>query len=126
MVLRIEFLKNISGLAIWILTILFSACSEVKPYRLEPGELFPDGKPVGQPYSTAHRKIRMVRVSSVEEADSFYTALQGKYPACKTVYTYDVPCATYEVAIIRIMDSAVIAKGIREIHFVETVKSARE
>ena len=106
----------------WLIVAM--ACSEVRPYRPEPGELFPDGKPLGQPYSAAHREIRMVRVSSVEEADSFYRALQDKYPECGTVYTYDVPDATYEVGIIRIMDSAVVARGIREIHFVETVKTA--
>ena len=98
------------------------SCSEMRPYRLEPGELFPDGKPVGQPYSSRHRDIRMVRVSSMQEADSFYTAMRSRHPECCADYTHEVPGGTYEVGIIYIRDSAVIAGGIREIHFVETVK----
>lgn len=101
---------------------VFMACSEVRPYRLEPGELFPDGKPLGQPYTHKQPEIRMVRVSSAHEADSFYMALQDRHPEYETDYTHDTPAGTYEVGIVRIMDSAVIAKGIKEIHFVETVK----
>lgn len=111
--------------ALWALPVLM-ACSEVRPYRLEPGELFPDGKPLGQPYTHKRPEIRMVRVSSVCEADSFYMTLRDKHPKCETSYTHDTPAGTYEVAIIRIMDSAVIAQGIKEIHFVETVKPKRK
>lgn len=98
------------------------ACSEIRPYRLEQGELFPDGKPLGQPYTHKQPEIRMVRVSSVHEADGFYMTLRDKHPECEISYTHDTPAGTYEVAIICIMDSAVIAQGIKEIHFVETVK----
>lgn len=105
-----------------LVPIIVIACTEVQPYRLEPGELFPDGKPVGQPYSSRHRDIRMVRVSSMQEADSFYTAMRSRHPECCADYTHEVPGGTYEVGIIYIRDSAVIAGGIREIHFVETVK----
>ena len=71
---------------------------------------------------TGHRDIRMVRVSSMQEADSFYTAMRSRHPECCADYTHEVPGGTYEVGIIYIRDSAVIAGGIREIHFVETVK----
>lgn len=101
------------------------SCSEVSPYRLESGNLFPSGRPVGQPYSSRHRDVRMVRVSSVQEADSFYSAMRDSYPECRADYTHKVPDGTYEVGIIYIKDSAVIARGIREIHFVETVKPKR-
>lgn len=106
--------------------LMLMACSDIKPYRLEPGELFPDGRPLGQPYTHKQPEIRMVRVSSVNEADSFCMALPEKYPGCRIYYTHDTPAGTYEVGIIRIMDSAVITKGIKEIHFVETVKPKRK
>lgn len=108
------------------LLILLIGCSEVSPYKLEPGELFPDGKPVGQSRSAREQGIRMVRVYSVHEADSFYKAMNEKHPHCNADYTHAVPENTYEVGIIRFRDSAVVAKGIREIHFVETVKPGRE
>lgn len=108
------------------LFILLMACTEVKPYKPEPGELFPDGKPVGQSRSVRQQDIRMVRVHSVHEADSFYKAMKEKYPDCRADYSHAVPENTYEVGIIRFGDSAVVAKGIREIHFVETVKPKRE
>lgn len=111
--------------ALWVFPVLV-ACSDIKPYRLEPGELFPDGRPLGQSYTHKQPEIRMVRVSSVHEADSFCMALPEKYPGCRIYYTHDTPAGTYEVGIIRIMDSAVIAKGIKEIHFVETVKPKRK
>lgn len=136
--------------AAWlIMALMLGACTEVTPYRIEPGELFPDGKPVGQPYTSKRTDIRMVRVSSVQEADSFFTALcrNGKYEQVFTyhpssgrkmryywadtadgemLYTHDVPEGTYEVGIIHIRDSAINAKGIREVHFVETVKLKRK
>lgn len=108
------------------LFILLMGCSEVIPYKLEPGELFPDDKPVGQPRSARQQDIRMVRVCSVHEADSFYKTMNKKHPHCNADYTHAVPEDTYEVGIIRFRDSAVVAKGIREIHFVETVKPERE
>ena len=107
--------------SLWLLLVVV-ACSEVRSYSLEPGELFPDDKPLGQPYTHAQPEIRMVRVSSVHEADSFYTAIRDKYPECSVSYTHTTPAGTYEVGIVRVMDSAVIAKGIKEIRFVETVK----
>lgn len=60
--------------------LMLMACSDIKPYRLEPGELFPDGRPLGQFYTHKQPEIRMVRVSSVHEADSFCMALPEKYP----------------------------------------------
>lgn len=106
--------------------MLLMACAEVSPYRLEPGELFPDGKPVGQSRSVRQQDIRMVRVQSVREADDFYRAMKVRYPDCCADYTHIVPENTYEVGIIRFWDSVVVTEGIREIHFVETVKPRRE
>lgn len=118
---RVEARQYVCISALWTFPLLM-ACSDVKSYSLEPGELFPDGKPLGQPYSYKQPKIRMVRVSSVHEADSFCLALPNKYPRCRIYYTHDTSVNTYEVGIIRIMDSMIVAKGIKEIHFVETVK----
>lgn len=106
---------------------LSSSCTEVPAYRLEKGELFPDGKPVGQPYTSKRTDIRMVRVSSVTEADSFFVALCRNRQANVTMtYTHEVPERTYEVGIIYIHDSVINARGIREVHFVETFKTKRK
>lgn len=124
--------------------LLTTYCKE-RPVRLEGVELFPDGKPLGQPYTAEMSDIRMVRVSSVREADSIFAALSRNinygnvvsYPlpdgdsiryskdektGNKMIYTHRMQLETYEVGIIYIQDPAVNAKGIREIHFVETVK----
>lgn len=111
--------------AFWTFPLLM-ACSDVKSYCLEPGELFPDGKPLGQPYTYKQPEIRMVRVSSVHEADSFCLALPNQYPGCRIYYTHDTPVNTYEVGIIYIMDPMLNARGIKEIHFVETVKPRKK
>ena len=123
--LRIRIGKNACIPVLGLLLVVVS-CSEMKPYRLEPGELFPGGKPLGQPYTHKQPEIRMVRVSSVHEADSFCTAIRDEYPGCRISYTHGTPAGTYEVGIVRVMDSAVIAKGIREIRFVETIKPKRK
>ena len=132
-----------------IVALMIVACTEAPSYRLEPGELFPDGKPVGQPCTSKRTDIRMVRVASVQEADSFFAALcrNGKYRHVFTyhpsggremryyragttggemLYTHDIPEGTYEVGIIHIRDSTINAKGIRELHFVETIKPSKE
>lgn len=38
------------------------------------------------------------------------------------IFTTDVPVGTYEVGIIKVCSPSLIARGIREIHFVETIK----
>lgn len=114
--------------AVWLAIVAATgACTEVPDYRPERGELFPGGKPVGQPRTSRQTDIRMVRVSSAAEADSFFAALCRKIPpGGRMTYTREVPPGTYEVGIIRIQDAAINAKGIREVHFVETVKPERK
>lgn len=123
---RMKALKYPPCWLIWTGVVLLAACGEVRPYRLEPGELFPDGKPLGQPYSSVRSDVRMVRVSSADEADSFCMALRDRHPECRVSYTRGTPAGTYEVGIVRIMDSTVIARGIREIRFVGTVRPKGE
>ncbi len=103
-----------------------ASCSGVGPYELIPGELFPHGRPVGQPYTARHPEIRMVRVSSVQEAERFREALAERYPECRIRYTRRVPPGTFEVGILRILDAEINGRGIAEIHFVETVKPAKK
>lgn len=114
--------------ATWLAAVsAISSCTEAPPYQLETGELFPDGKPVGQPYTSKQTDIRMVRVSSVHEADSFFAALhRNDTTGGKMIYTHEVPEGTYEAGIIRIQDSGINAKGVREVHFVETIKPKRQ
>lgn len=125
------------------------SCTTVPAYHLEKGELFPGNKPVGQPYTSKRTDIRMVRVSSVQEADSFFVALcqnenyehvftyyrtDGKNTRCyrndmtdgEMIYTHEVPAKSHEVGIIYIRDSVINGKGIREVHFVETIKPSRK
>lgn len=132
-----------------IMSLMMSACAEAPAYRLENGELFPDGNPIGQPYAPGQTDIRVVRVSSVQEADSIFATLcrNGKYEHIFTfyppegrkmqcyrtdasngeiLYTHDVPKGTYEVSIIHIRDSAINARGIREVHFVKTIRRKRK
>lgn len=45
-----------------------------------------------------------------------------KMSGSEVFYTHHTPAGTYEVGIIYIRDSVTNAKGIREVHFVETVK----
>lgn len=132
----------------WVVALMIASCTPSPPYHLEKGELFPGNKPVGQPYTSKQTHIRMVRVSSVQEADSFFVALcrnrqydhiiTGRYNGMdmhyyrndstdgEMIYTHDVPPKTYEVGIIYIWDTVINGKGIREVHFVETIKPSRE
>lgn len=131
-----------------VISLVIVSCTAAPAYRLERGELFPGNEPVGQPYAPKRTDIRMVRVSSVQEADSFFVALcqNMRYTRIFTcrhdgmkvwycrndktggemTYTHEVPSGTYEVGIIRIMDSVINGKGIREVHFVGTIKPSRE
>ncbi|MEG1671730.1 MAG: hypothetical protein RR278_07030 [Mucinivorans sp.] len=131
-------------LSIFFLMTVTVTCAEGPTYRLEKGELFPGGKLVGQPKTSKMTEIRMVRVSSRQEADSFFVALarndkhkctlhykHGYGWCCRNqktggemIYTSKVPSGTYQVGIIYIHDSLINARGIKEVHFVETIKSA--
>jgi len=102
--------------------LALASCSTAGPYELTPGELFPHGKPVGQPRSSRQPEIRMVRVSSVQEAERFRTALVAKYPGCKIRCARRLPPGSREAGVIRIDDETINARGIAEIHFVETIK----
>lgn len=122
-----------------------TSCMDVSTYQLENGELFPGDKLVGQPYTSKRTDIRMVKVSSVQEADSFFVALcrNSKYEPIFTycqpngrkmlyyqnnmtngemLYTHEVPEGSYEVGIIYIQDYVINKRGVREVHFVETIK----
>lgn len=122
-----------------------TACMKTATYRLANGELFPNGSPIGQPYTPKRTDIRMVKVSSVQEADSFFVVLcrnnkynhiftydlpngkkveyyQKKMTNGEMIYTHEVLDGTYEVSIIHIRDYTINDKGIQEVHFVETIK----
>jgi len=102
-----------------------AACSEVKPYRLQPGKLFLDGKPVGQPYMSRMTSIRMVKMESVQEADRFFVALcrnKSSVSDDRMRYTHEMPSHTQEIGILYISDSLINAQGIREVHFVKTIE----
>lgn len=113
----------------------------VAPLHSNADGLFPKGKPLGQPYTHARPDIRMVRVSSVDEADSFYYHLCGdneilKYRTngkeafyCKNkstggtmIYSHHVRSGTYEVGIIHISDTFINRSGITKVHFVKTTR----
>jgi len=104
------------------LLVSLAACADMEFRAPEPGELFPGGKPLGQPRSSACPEVRMVRVSSVREADDFHRALRERYPGCAAVYVRREPAGAGEVGIIRIADSAMAAGGVREIRFVQAVR----
>lgn len=141
-------IRRYSCLAISLSSMIFcTACmfSPVSPTMIpEIGELFPKGKTIGQPYTSRQTDIRMVKVSSVTEADSFYMALcqkdenahilRYKYKGQdfwlyrndesggNMIYTHHVHSGTYEVGIIYIRDSCINSRGIREVRFIETIK----
>lgn len=105
------------------------------------GYLFPQGKAIGQPFTSKQPYIRMVRVSSYRDAYDFFKGicqLPGKLKVRKDkrysyyfyllpdggylVFTDKVVCDRNEVAILWIKVPFLIKQGIREIHFVETIK----
>lgn len=121
--------------------ILFYCTCCVSSFSPLADELFPKGKPVGQPYTRTRPDIRIVRVESAGEADCFYCQLCGENEImrygtggeevfyCKNqktsgcmIYTRPVSCGTHEVGIIHIYDTAINRAGITEVRFVETVK----
>lgn len=105
------------------------------------GYLFPQGKAIGQPFTSKQPYIRMVRVSSYRDAYDFFKGicrLPGKLKVRKDkrytyyfyllpddgylVFTDKVACGRNEVAILWIKVPFLINQGIREVHFVETIK----
>lgn len=117
-----KLIQWINCILYWAMMLMLISCSEMPPSHLSLGEVFPDGKPVGQPFSQGCLDIRMVKVTSVQEADSFYAAMRTHYSECEVTYTHDVPADTYEVGVIYFRDSVTIQRGVKEIHFVETMK----
>jgi hypothetical protein len=108
------------------------------------GVLFPCGKAIGQAYSRTQTGIRMVKVDSYSEAYGFFLSLcdtnairtlagspYKKYvcplPDLKgsLLFTDSVPARTHETAVLHVACDSVNRRGIREIHFVETVKPNR-
>jgi hypothetical protein len=105
------------------------------------GALFPGGRATGQAYSRVQTDIRMVRVDSYGEAYGFFLSLCDTnairtldgIPFRKYVcplpdlngtllFTDSVPAKTHETAILYIACDSINRCGIREVHFVETVK----
>lgn len=101
--------------------------------------LYRDGKPVGQPFTSQHTDIRMLRVSSYKEAWDFFMDLSkgtGKlqnhsaspFTYCRYtlpgnkgyfIFTDKVKPKRNEVAILWMHIDSI---AIKEIHFVETIK----
>lgn len=104
--------------------------------------LFPDGRIIGQPLSRLHTDIRMVRVESAQEGYGIFRQLcitehtgtiqhQGHtyeycyLPECYggyLIFTCKVRPGRHEVGIIYIRSPILNILGIKEIHFVETIK----
>lgn len=135
--------ENIRGFLLYCLLVVVSiGCTcRVTPLHTNDNGLFPKGKLLGQPYMHARPDIRMVRVCSVDEADSFYYHLCGnneilKYRMdskdvfyCKNkstggtmIYSHHVPPGTYEVGIIHFLDTVINRLGITEVHFVKAIR----
>lgn len=106
--------------------------------------LFPKGKIIGQPFTSRQPCIRMLRVDSYREACDFFKGIcagEGKVKIRQhnghPYYFYSLPDDGYfvftddvkenrnEVAILWIKVPSLIKQGIREIHFVETIKIKR-
>lgn len=102
---------------------------------------FPHGKAIGQPFTSKQPYIRMVRVNSYDEAYDFFKAIcrlpeelkvrQNKgytyYYFCLPdkgclIFTDKVVSGRNEVAILWIKVPFLIKQGIREVHFVQTIK----
>lgn len=102
--------------------------------------LFPDGKPIGQPFSRFHTDIRIMRVGSYGEAYDWFASVcdrditlytdtlsQYRYYRLRyedgfLIFTDKVNPDTHEVAVLLVFSDSVINKGISEIRFVETIK----
>lgn len=102
---------------------------------------FPAGKAIGQPFTSKQPCIRMVRVNSYQEAYDFFQSVclfpdhlkRTQYKG-NNYYRYFLPDSTCliftdkviagrnEVAILWIGIPDLNKKGIREIHFVQTIK----
>lgn len=105
------------------------------------GYFFPQGKAIGQPFTSKQPHIRMLRVSSYGEAYDFFKGIcrlpgelkvrQNKgyiyYYFCLPdngclIFTDKVASGRNEVAILWIKVPFLIKQGIREVHFVQTIK----
>lgn len=106
---------------------------------------FENGRPIGQPFTSKQPCIRMVRVNSYKDAYEFFNQLclppgildiyrneeyifyrysfQGD--GGSLLFTNKVVPKRNEVAILWIKVPSIIKQGIREIHFVETIKIER-
>lgn len=131
-----------------LILLFMASCTTTPVYHLERAELFSGKELIGQPYSSKQTNIRMVRVCTVQEADSFFVALcrnmgydhvftcrrngmmlqycRNEQTDGEMIYTHEVPFGTYEVGVIYIMDFVINSKGIREVHFVETIKTNKQ
>lgn len=106
--------------------------------------LFPGGKAIGQPLTSRQPYIRMLRVDSYQEAYDFFRHICLVEDKVKIrqhnghpyyfyslpndgyfVFTDDVVKNRNEVAVLWIKVPSLIKQGIREIHFVETIKIKR-
>lgn len=130
-----------------ILMLLALAASNVRSFATGKKDsvisvLFPDGKAIGQPYTHNRTDIRMIRVFNDDEAYGIFRRLCGKeyifpvsdgkhrYHACQLVqpytgyllYSFYVKPDTYEVGIIYVHSPELRKLGIREVHFVKTIK----
>lgn len=102
---------------------------------------FPQGKAIGQPLQQKQPYIRMMRVSSYNEAYDFFKGLcrlsgelkirQNKgytyYYFCLPdngclIFTNNVVCGRNEIAILWIKVPFLIKQGIQEVRFVQTIK----
>lgn len=138
-------MKNVCKTILMTCVVMLTASCTKRHEEPKTVELFHNGKPLGQPYTKEMADIRMVRVSSVNEADSLFTILsrnsdygdvlsyclpdgdsirysRNENTDGKMLYTHRTLIGTYEVGIIYIQDSAINNKGIREVHFVKTIK----
>lgn len=121
-------------------------CIKPNEYEKDPmlRVLFTNGKPIGQSFSRFQPEKRMVRVRSYQEAYEIFlsmctdkkkiitvvpeaTHICYLYPLCNKdgylCFTDKVESDTYEVAVVWVISDSIGKMGVREVHFVETIKN---
>lgn len=68
------------------LPAVISGSDVIPPCDELHGKLFPGGKPIGQPLSSAHPEVRIVRVESGQEADAAFFGLCLKNRITRRMY----------------------------------------
>ena len=136
-------------LLVGILTMVMAGCRHPMPVpKVQESReamreiLFKDGRLIGQPLSVRQPDVRVVRVESVQEADSIFHAMclgqkvivrMYKGDECQTCYLpphyggslhyHHIPLSGWRLAgTVLVSSPRLNGWGVKEIRFVETVK----